>query len=110
LLEMIPSTLEIDAELQKAECARLEGREGRARVCARRAGGIAARTYLSRQGMWLQNRSAYSALQALVEFPGLAPDLRLAALHLTTRLTETFSLPLDVDLIADARKLIGGLK
>jgi hypothetical protein len=46
---------------------------------------------------------------ALAEFPGLAPDLQAAALHLVTRVTEEFTLPLDADLIADARKLIGGL-
>jgi hypothetical protein len=39
----------------------------------------------------------------------LAPDLRIAALHLVTRVTEEFTLPVDADLIADARKLIGGL-
>ena len=32
------------------------------------------------------------------------------ALHLTTRLTESFTLPMDIDLIADAHKLIGGLE
>jgi hypothetical protein len=48
-------------------------------------------------------------LQALAEYPTLAPDLRVAALHLTTRLTEAFTLPVDADLISDARKLIGGL-
>ena len=44
-----------------------------------------------------------------LSLPGLAPHLRMAASHLTTRLTETFTLPVDADLISDARKLIGGL-
>jgi len=109
LHEMTQATLDMDAELEKAERARLAGNEGRARVCARRAAGIAARDFLSRHGIRLRDRSAYTALQALAEFPALALDLRIATLHLTARLTQAFTLPMDADLIADARKLIGGL-
>jgi hypothetical protein len=101
--------MQINAELQNAERARQDGNEGRARVCARRAAGIAARVFLARHAHRLRDRSAYSALLALAEFPGLVPDLQAAALHLVTRVTEEFTLPLDADLIADARKLIGGL-
>jgi hypothetical protein len=90
--------LEIEAELQNAEHARLAGNEDRARVCARRAAGIAARDFLTRHALTLRDRSAY-----------LAPDLRIAVLHLVTRVTEEFTLPVDADLIADARTLIGGL-
>ena len=106
---MIHLSLEIAAELEKAERARRAGNEGRARVCARRAAGMIAQDFLARHKVRLRNPSAYAALQALVEFPGLAPDLREAALHLTSRVNEAFSLPANVDLIADARKLIGGL-
>ena len=101
--------LEINAELQNAERARLAGNEGRARVCARRAAGIAARIFLARHAIRLRDRSAFTALLALAEFPGLAPELQAAALHLVTRVTEEFTLPLDADLVADARQLIGGL-
>ncbi len=100
---------DIDAELENAERARQAGNEGRARVCARRAAGMAARTFLTRHRVRMRNKSAYAALQALLEFPGLSPDLQMAAQHLTTRLTEAFTLPVEADLIADARKLIGGL-
>jgi hypothetical protein len=100
---------DIEKELNNAERARLAGNEGLARVCARRAAGIAARDFLARHALRLRDRSAYTALQVLAEFPGLAPDLRTAALHLVTRVTEEFTLPVDADLIADARKLIGGL-
>ena len=99
----------VEAELENAERARLVGNEGRARVCARRAAGIAARDFLTRHGVRSSDASAYAVLQALAEFPGLAPHLRTAAVHLTTRVTEEFTLPMDVDLVAEARKLIGGL-
>jgi hypothetical protein len=101
--------LDINAELEKADHARLAGNEGQARVCARRAAGKAARDFLTRQGIELRNASAYTALQILAEYPGIAPDLRTAARHLTIRVTGAFTLPMDADLIADARKLAGEL-
>ena len=101
--------MEIDSELIRAETARQSGNEGKARVCARRAAGLAARDFLARHAIRLDNESAYEALQILVTFPGLDPDLKEAALHLTARVNEDFKLPGDVDLIGEARKLIGGL-
>lgn len=101
--------MDIEAELAMAEAARLAGNEGRARVCARRAAGAAARDFLTRHRVRLKDPSAYASLQTLADYPGLAPDLRIAALHLTARLTQTFTLPVQADLIADARRLIGGL-
>lgn len=98
------------AELEDARRARLEGNEGRARVCARRAAGGAAREFLTRRGVRLRTASAYDALLALAQFPGLAPDLRMAASHLTLRVTEAFSLPIAVDLIAEAEKLIEAME
>ena len=106
---MTPISQDMETELEKAESARRAGNEGRARVCARRAAGIAARAFLTRHRVRLGDTSAYAALLALAEFPGLSPDLRMAAQHLTTRLTDAFTLPVEADLIADARKLIGGL-
>jgi hypothetical protein len=41
---------QIEKEFELAERARANGNEGRARVCARRAAGIAAREYLTRKG------------------------------------------------------------
>jgi hypothetical protein len=107
---MTRANLDIEDELEKAERARQAGNEGRARVCARRAAGMAARTFLARRGVPLHDNSAYTALQTLAELPALDASLVEAALHLTVRVTEQFTLPVEADLIADARKLIGGLK
>jgi hypothetical protein len=93
----------IEAELDRARLSRQEGNEGRARVCARRAAGMAARDFLTRRGV--RTRTLYEALEALVSLPGLAPDLRQAAVHLTTRVTDSFTLPVEADLIAEAMKL-----
>jgi mycoredoxin len=107
---MIQRDVDIEAELEKAKLARLDGNEGRARVCARRAAGMAARDFLTRQGVHLREVGAYAALLALAEYPHLAPHLQKAVSNLTTRVTAAFTLPMDADLIADAGKLIGGLK
>jgi hypothetical protein len=97
-------------ELQAAELARQAGNEGQARVCARRAAGEAARDFLNRRGVRLRTTSAYDALRALEQLPNLAPDLRLAASKLTLRVTEEFVLPVEADLLVEAKKLIEGLE
>jgi hypothetical protein len=94
---------EIQTEFDRAAQARQRGNEGQARVCARRAAGIAVREHLSRQGMRPPSTSAYDLLNLVKEDPGLAPDLKQIADHLTVRVTEEFKLPIDVDLVAEAR-------
>ena len=95
---------EIQAEFEKAEQARARGNEGQARVCARRAAGIAVREYLARGGIRPPSTSAYDLLNMLKEDPGLSPDLKRIADHLTVRVTEEFKLPFEADLVAEARK------
>ncbi len=110
-------TAEIRAEMELAVAARAAGNEGRARVCARRAAGLAARDFLSLHQVKPYNtvqtgippNSAYEALKALAAFPGLAPDLKIAALNLTMRVNPEFMLPNGIDLIDQAYRLIGGL-
>ncbi|HJS18781.1 MAG TPA: hypothetical protein VJ785_08530 [Anaerolineales bacterium] len=100
---------EIQAEFEKAAQARRRGNEGQARVCARRAAGIAVREYLSRQEIRPPSASAYDLLNMIRDDPLLSPDLKLIAEHLTLRVTEEFKLPVDVDLVAEARAFCEGL-
>ncbi len=95
---------EVNAEVEKAERARALKNEGQARVCARRAAGIAIREYLTRQGIRPPSGSAYDLLNLLKEDPRLSADLRRIADHLTLRVTEEFKLPVDADLVAEARR------
>jgi HEPN domain-containing protein len=95
---------DIEAEFEKAEQARARGNEGQARVCARRAAGIAIREYLTRRGIRPPSVSAYDLLNLLKDDPSLSPDLKLIADHLTLRVTEEFKLPVDVDLVDEAKK------
>ena len=95
----------IQLEFERAAEARATGNEGQARVCARRAAGIAIREYLTRRGIRPPSTSAYDLLNLLKEEPQLSPDLKLIADHLTLRVTEEFKLPVDVDLVEEAKKL-----
>jgi len=95
----------IEREFQRAEQARVNDNEGQARVCARRAAGIAVREYLIRKGTPPRTTSAYDLLNLIKDDPNLSPDLRQIAGHLTLRVTEKFELPVEVDLIAESKKL-----
>ena len=96
--------LEIQAEFERAVQARQRNKEGQARVCARRAAGIAVREYLSRRGIYPSSTSAYDLLNLVKEDPLVTSDLKQIAEHLTVRVTEEFKLPVDVDLVAEARE------
>jgi HEPN domain-containing protein len=99
---MSDAKAEIQVELEKALQARERGNEGQARVCARRAAGIAVREYLSRRGIRPPSTSAYDLLQLIQADPQLPVDLKQIADHLTVRVTEEFKLPVEVDLVAEA--------
>jgi len=102
LVELWPLiTMELDA----ARRARAARNEGKARVCARRAAGLAAHEYYDRKGRALRTSSAYDLLNMLAVEPALPSDLREIALHLTLRVDGEFKLPDDIDLIVEAQRL-----
>lgn len=100
---------QLEAEFERAAQARAKNNEGQARVCARRAAGIAIRDYLTRKGIRVPSASAYDLLNLLKDVSILPPDLKLIADHLTVRVTEEFKLPVKADLIAEARLLCNWL-
>ncbi len=104
-MEDVNSQALINAEFKRAEQARARGNEGQARVCARRAAGIAAGEYFALRGQKIHSPSAYDLLNRLIEDPSLSDDLRQIAAHLILRVDEEFKLPVDVDLITEAKNL-----
>jgi len=98
-----------EIEFERAEAARARGNEGQARVCARRAAGIAISEYYARRGRFVRTPSAYDLLQMFAKEPKLPAELKRAAAYLTLRVTEEFKLPIEVDLLDEARKLCNGL-
>lgn len=76
-----------------------------ARVCARRAAGIAAGAYLDERDYGKPGSSAYDRLRNLCEIPDISPRIRQAAERLLIRVTPEHALPVQADLIAEAHWL-----
>ena len=99
----------LQIEFERAEAAREQGNEGQARVCARRAAGIVIREYYARRGEQVRTPSAYDLLNLLSNDPHLPTELKQSAAYLTLRVTEEFKLPVNIDLLEEARILCDGL-
>ncbi len=93
-------------ELNIAKAARQAGNEGKARVCARRAAGIAIGEYLQRQGRPTPGPSALDRLQLLITLPDISARVTEIAGHLTLRVNEEFKLPINADLISETYELV----
>lgn len=92
-------------ELARAETARAAGNEGMARVCARRAAGLVVNAYLRHRRLPLPGPSAYDSLRYLVGLPDLPENIRDVAEHFLLRITPDHNLPVNADLVAEARWL-----
>lgn len=97
---------EIAQELMRAATARQEGFEGRARVCARRATGVAIREYRRLRGEATLRANAYDLLAGLSDEENLPEEGRRAVEHLLLRVDEEFRLPEEIDLLMEAKRLI----
>ncbi len=98
--------IKFNEEMHRAEQARAKNNEGQARVCARRAAGMVVREYLIRQNMELDTPNAYDLLKKLAAMLDVSPTARLAAERLILKVDESFKLPAEVDLLAEARLLL----
>ena len=96
---------ELHNEFEMAQTAQNAKNQGRMRVCARRAAGVAIREYLTERGIKHPSVSAYDLLKFLGEMDDTPADLRQASDYLRLRVTEQFTLPIDVDLITEAKKI-----
>jgi len=97
--------IKFEAEIRQAESARTAGNEGMARVCARRAAGHILREYYARRGLPRNGPSAYDQILALEQLPDVPEQVREVARHFLVRITPEHSLPVEADLIAEARWL-----
>ena len=98
----------IDEELSRGAAARANSLEGRARVCARRAAGTAIREYLRLRGAET-SQTAYDLLASLADLPGVPEQARKSAALLLERVDENYALPPEIDLLAEARRLVDTL-
>jgi hypothetical protein len=97
---------QVKAELNLAEAARKTGNEGKARVCARRAAGHIIGEYFHRREISPISPSAYARLQSLRALEDISPQVRDICDHFLMRITPNYTLPIEVDLIAEARWLV----
>ena len=93
------------SEIQQAQAARQRGNEGMARVCARRAAGIAVFAYFNRKGVDSRSPSAVERLKLLIALPDTPETVRETARYFLIHVTPEYALPIDVDLLEEAQKL-----
>jgi HEPN domain-containing protein len=97
----------LERELARAEQARAAGQIGQARVCARRAAGLAIRAYYRRREGVGWGGDALTQLRRLQRDAAVPEPVRAAAARLTTKVNFDHSLPFTEDPIEDARGIIG---
>ncbi len=90
-------------EINEAISSRENGNEGRARVCARRAAGLVAAQYLLKNQVSIDGFSAYDSLRALNSQPNLPDPVKEIIDRMLMRVSPDFTLPVDADLIEDAK-------
>ena len=99
----------IRRELEDADQARIEGNEGRARVCARRAAGWAVSLTRSLNEEREIEANAYEMLHWLAQQADTPDDVRAAAARLTARVSLDHTLPFPEDPLDDARMIVEAL-
>jgi hypothetical protein len=99
----------IDQELRAAEAAWKAGQEGKARVCARRAVALAATSWLIRVGEAPWPGDAMEQLRRIQRHAAFPPQVREAAVRLSTAVTRRQEAPFTADPLSDASLIIGHL-
>jgi hypothetical protein len=96
----------IAAELNAAEQALAEDNPGRARVCARRAAGLAIRAWYQRRESPAWSGDAMTQLVRLRADTDVPGPIRQAAVRLTTKVDEEHKLPFEDDPVQDAERIV----
>ncbi len=105
---MIPSDVisKINREMSAADYARTAGNEAQARVCARRAAGLAIGVYYKSRGETPRETSAIALIRKLLHDPHIDAGWRQTADLLLTRVAKDYSFPIQKDVLAETRRLI----
>jgi len=105
-----PSTANTDlgaalGELSLAELYRSEGKDGKSRVCARRAVGFALAARHPGEPRYKIMNAMNLIREARAE-PGVTVEIAKCLDEMVARVDENFDLPHEIDLIASARRII----
>ena len=98
--------IEYQKELEQAISARAAGKEGMARVCARRAAGIVIGEFLLRRGYTNPGPSAYDRLSLFNSLPDVDNQQKNIASHFLLKVNADRSLPINADLVSEVQWLM----
>ena len=107
--DLLSLTKMMRRELDDANRARIDGNEGRARVCARRAAGWAVSVKRSLTENIKIESNAYDMLRWLSQQADTPDAVRSAATRLTARVSHDHTLPFPEDPLEDARMIVEAL-
>ena len=96
----------IEQELATAREAQSAGNNGKARVCARRAAGVAITWYLTRFTDKKWEQDALRQLLRLRDDDTFPQEVRQAAQRLATKISDQFRYPFSTDPLRDAQIII----
>lgn len=99
----------IKLELDQAYLFRTRGKEGRARVCARRAAGWAVAAFRQQRSGVETHPNAYHQLRWFRKLEDMPIQLRKAADRLIIHVTESHELPHQQDPLEDAEMIVYAL-
>lgn len=102
-------TAAIERELATAEAARKEANEGKARVCARRAVGLAVQGWLARHPDRSWRGDAMEYLRQIRQDATFPASISEAAERLTTAVPKQNQAPFTSDPVGDAKLIIAHL-
>lgn len=100
----------IAVEMERARAAISAGNDGKARVCSRRAAGIALQAYYRTTSGAKWSGDAQTLLINASTDAGFPAEVREASVRLTTSVTKKDSAPFSTDPIADALTIISKLE
>lgn len=100
----------IEKEFQLAHVFFEQGQEGKGRVCARKAAGMAARRWLDIHNPNQTTRlSPFEALEKIQDINFADPKLHESLNHLIMKVDENYQLPANIHLLESARVVIDEL-
>lgn len=91
-------------EIAAAKAARMDGNEGRARVCARRALGIAIAEYYRKSNQEAAVTGLYPTIARMAADPHIPKEWVELLEHFTVRVNPDGSLPIEVDLVDEVER------
>lgn len=97
---------QIEKEFAMAAAAKRSGNEGMVRVCARRAAGLAISYWLRSHPGTTWGTDVMSQLRNLQTDSSMPDNVRVAAMRLTTKVSQRFTSPFSTDPIADSNCII----